>query len=58
MDEKDIGTIIDNDRGFQFRVGLYANGWHDDKQMKGCHGTRNVWYDGIAAGTTLVDIAA
>jgi hypothetical protein len=58
LDEKDISTTIDDDRAFQFRVGLYANGWHDDKQMKGSQGTRNVWYDEIAAGTTLADIAA
>ncbi|KAF3027114.1 hypothetical protein E8E15_009280 [Penicillium rubens] len=31
LDEKDISTTIDDDRAFQFRVGLYANDWHDDK---------------------------
>jgi hypothetical protein len=50
-------TISDNiNRPFQFRVGLYANGWHDDNHhMFGSQGTRQVWYDEIAAGTTFAD---
>ncbi|KAJ5475790.1 hypothetical protein N7475_001519 [Penicillium sp. IBT 31633x] len=56
LDETDINTTVEDDRAFQFRVGLYANGWHDDDGMKGSQGTRQVWYDEIAAGTTLADI--
>lgn len=55
LDKRDIATTIDDDRAFQFRVGLYANGWHDDKGMKGTQGTRSVWYDEIAAGTVFAD---
>ena len=51
-----IATTVADDRGFDFRVGLYANGWHDDSGgMKGTQGTRQVWYDEIAAGTTFAD---
>jgi hypothetical protein len=55
LEKLNIATTIADDRAFQFRVGLYANGWHDDKTMKGTQGTRQVWYDEIAAGTTFAD---
>ncbi|KAE8393765.1 polysaccharide lyase [Aspergillus alliaceus] len=55
LEEKDVDTTIDDDRAFQFRVGIYANGWHDDGGMKGTQGTRQVWYDEIAVGTTFAD---
>ncbi|KAJ5971283.1 uncharacterized protein N7479_001201 [Penicillium vulpinum] len=55
LDKRDIVTTIDDDRAFQFRVGLYANGWYDDKGMKGTQGTRSIWYDEIAAGTVFAD---
>ncbi|KAJ5139000.1 Polysaccharide lyase [Penicillium bovifimosum] len=55
LDERDLATTIDDDRAFQFRVGIYANGWHDDGGMKGTQGTRQIWYDEIAAGTTFAD---
>ncbi|KAJ5128330.1 hypothetical protein N7448_002048 [Penicillium atrosanguineum] len=55
LEEYNIDTTIEDDRYFQFRVGLYANGWHDDKEMKGTQGTRQVWYDQIAAGSTFAD---
>lgn len=55
LEKLNIATTIADDRAFQFRVGLYANGWHDDKGMKGTQGTRQVWYDEIAAGTTFAD---
>jgi hypothetical protein len=55
LEKFDINTTIEDDRFFQFRVGLYANGWHDDGGMKGTQGTRQVWYDEIAAGTTFAD---
>ncbi|KAJ5681430.1 uncharacterized protein N7477_001370 [Penicillium maclennaniae] len=55
LEQYNIDTTIEDDRYFQFRVGLYANGWHDDKGMKGTQGTRQVWYDQIAAGSTFAD---
>lgn len=55
LDKSNIATTIDDARAFQFRVGLYANGWHDDKGLKGTQGTRSVWYDEIAAGSTFAD---
>ncbi|KAJ5822676.1 Polysaccharide lyase [Penicillium robsamsonii] len=58
LDEQNISTTVEDDRAFQFRVGLYANGWHDDKQMKGSQGTRSIWYDEIAAGTKLSDVSS
>lgn len=56
LEEYDIDTTIDDgDTAFQFRVGIYANGWHDNGGMKGTQGTRQVWYDQIAIGTTFAD---
>ncbi|KAJ5778863.1 hypothetical protein N7457_006583 [Penicillium paradoxum] len=56
LDKSNIKTTIEDDRAFQFRVGLYANGWYDDDGMQGTQGTRQIWYDEIAAGTTLADV--
>ncbi|KAL4909652.1 hypothetical protein BDW74DRAFT_42187 [Aspergillus multicolor] len=50
-----IATTIAHDRAFQFRAGLYANSWHDQGYLEGSQGTRQVWYDEIAAGTTFAD---
>lgn len=50
-----IATTINDPRAFEFRVGLYANGWHDDHTMKGTQPTRQVWHDEIAYGTTFAD---
>ncbi|CAG8372506.1 unnamed protein product [Penicillium salamii] len=58
LDKSGLATTIDDDRAFQFRVGLYANGWHDDKGMKGSQGTRQIWYDQIAAGSSFADADA
>ena len=55
LEQYNIDTTIDDGRYFQFRVGLYANGWHDDGQLKGTQGTRQVWFDEIAAGSTYAD---
>ncbi|KAI0145861.1 polysaccharide lyase family 20 protein [Hypoxylon sp. NC0597] len=41
--------------GFQFRTGLYANGWHDDKHMEGSQGTRQLWIDSVGIGSTYED---
>ncbi|KAI1073711.1 polysaccharide lyase family 20 protein [Whalleya microplaca] len=49
-----IPTTVGDGRYFQFRVGLYANGWHDHG-YQGTQGTRQVWYDQIAAGSEFKD---
>ncbi|OTB07143.1 polysaccharide lyase family 20 protein [Hypoxylon sp. CI-4A] len=41
--------------GFQFRTGLYANGWHDDKELQGSQGTRQLWIDEVGAGNSYED---
>ncbi|KAI9051621.1 hypothetical protein LZ554_004664 [Drepanopeziza brunnea f. sp. 'monogermtubi'] len=51
-----IETTVSDPRYFQFRVGLYANGWFDDDGgMKGTQPFRQVWFDEIAAGTKFAD---
>ena len=48
---------------FEFRVGIYANSWHDDAAgCKGANGActtdegfRQVWFDEIGIGTTFAD---
>ncbi|KAL7957874.1 polysaccharide lyase domain-containing protein [Trichoderma compactum] len=52
-----IATTTNDDYEFAFRVGLYANGWHDDNhQMVGNQGFRQIWYDEVAVGTTFADV--
>lgn len=55
LNRSGIRTTVSDPRPFQFRVGLYANGWHDDGEMKGSQPFRQVWYDEIAAGSTFAD---
>ncbi|KAL4771203.1 polysaccharide lyase [Aspergillus nidulans var. acristatus] len=50
-----IKTTIAHDRQFQFRVGLYANAWHDQGHLEGSQGTRQVWYDEIGIGSAYAD---
>jgi hypothetical protein len=49
-------TTVDDDSVFQFRVGLYANSWHDDGYMKGTQPFRQVWFDEISMGTEFKDV--
>ncbi|KJZ79164.1 hypothetical protein HIM_01315 [Hirsutella minnesotensis 3608] len=56
VDRGGVPTTIDDDSVFQFRVGLYANGWHDDGYMKGSQGLRQIWFDEIAIGTSFDDV--
>ncbi|PNY22472.1 Glucuronan lyase A [Tolypocladium capitatum] len=51
-----VPTTIDDDSVFQFRVGLYANGWHDEGYMEGSQGFRQIWYDEVGIGTTFKDV--
>ncbi|KAH8691452.1 polysaccharide lyase [Talaromyces proteolyticus] len=50
-----LPTMIDDSRAFDFHVGIYANGWHDDKGMKGTQSTREIWIDSVGIGTTFAD---
>jgi hypothetical protein len=50
-------TLSDDGREFSFRLGIYANGWHDDNhQMKGSQGFRQVWIDEVGVGSTFADV--
>ncbi|KAH8595883.1 polysaccharide lyase [Bisporella sp. PMI_857] len=55
LEKFNVETTVTDDRAFQFRVGLYANGWFDDGGLRGDQGTRSVWFDEIATGTTFAD---
>ncbi|KAH8800357.1 polysaccharide lyase [Xylogone sp. PMI_703] len=55
VEEYNLPTMINDGRPFDFHVGLYANGWHDDKGMKGTQSFRQVWFDQISVGTTFAD---
>ncbi|KAL1838129.1 hypothetical protein VTJ49DRAFT_3008 [Mycothermus thermophilus] len=52
LDKQDIPTTVAETEQFQFRVGLYANGWYDDKSQRPLDGTYEVFYDKIAIATT------
>ncbi|KAL2074671.1 hypothetical protein VTL71DRAFT_8450 [Oculimacula yallundae] len=53
-----IATTVTDGRKFQFRVGLYANGWKKPSEggMKGNQPFRQIWFDKIATGTTFADV--
>ncbi len=55
LEKYNLSTTVADDRYLQFRVGLYANGWHDSGTMLGTQGTRSIWFDEIAAGTAFAD---
>ena len=51
-----IPTTVGDGRYFQFRVGLYANGWHDDPAGNtGRQNFRQVWFDQIGIGSEFKD---
>jgi hypothetical protein len=57
VEEYNIPTMINDGRQFSYRVGLYANGWHDDNHKnKGTQQTREIWYDEIAMGSAFADV--
>jgi predicted RNA-binding protein (virulence factor B family) len=58
LEKFNINTTVADDRFFQMRVGIYANGWHDDGGMLGSQGTRSIWFDEIGVGTTFADADA
>jgi hypothetical protein len=55
LEKFNLATTIDHGRAFGFSVGLYANAWRDEGRLVGTQGTRQVWFDEIAAGTTFAD---
>ncbi|KAB5562772.1 polysaccharide lyase [Coniochaeta sp. 2T2.1] len=55
LEKLNLKTTIDDSRQFEWHVGLYANGWHDDGGMKGSQPFRQIWYDNLAIGTTFAD---
>ncbi|APR88566.1 secreted glycosyl hydrolase [Minicystis rosea] len=56
LDKSGLSTTIADDRYFQLRVGLYANGWHDTGYMQGSQATRSIWYDEIGMGPTFTSV--
>ena len=48
--------MTNDDANFQYRVGLYANSWHDDDHMVGNQGFRQMWVDEVVVGTTYSDV--
>ncbi len=52
VEKTNLATTLNTDSKFQFRVGLYANGWHDQGQMVGTQGTRTVWVDNVRVTST------
>jgi len=55
VEHYNIPTTVSENVPFQFRVGLYANGWYDDKGIVGSQVNRQMWVDEIAYGTTFAD---
>jgi hypothetical protein len=49
-------TIADPaNRTYSFRVGMYANAWHDDHTMLGSQGTRSLYIDQVGIGGAFAD---
>ena len=51
-----VATTINDDSTFEFRIGLYANSWYDQKRMVGNQPFRQVWLDEAAIGTEFKDV--
>ena len=51
-----VATTVNDDSTFEFRIGLYANSWHDDDKMVGNQPFRQVWLDEAAIGTEFKDV--
>ncbi len=49
-------TIADpQNRTYSFRVGMYANAWHDQHTMLGTQGTRSLYIDQVGIGTAFAN---
>jgi hypothetical protein len=55
-EQYEVATTTQDDFTFEFRVGLYANGWGDQGHMDGSQGFRQLWIDEIAIGTSFKDV--
>ncbi|KAE8551939.1 hypothetical protein EYB25_005830 [Talaromyces marneffei] len=55
VEEYNLPTMIDDARPFDFHVGIYANGWHDQGENLGTQNTREIWIDSVGMGTTFSD---
>lgn len=55
LEEFGILTTMADSREFSFRVGLYANAWHDQNTITGSQTFRQVWVDEIGIGSTFAD---
>jgi len=57
LEQFGLATTISDpaNRTFSFRVGMYANSWHDQGRMVGTQGTRTLYYDQIGIGTAFGD---
>ena len=59
LDKENLPTDYQSKNATQpkidLRVGLYANGWHDDGHMVGTQGTRTIYYAHIGSGSTFPD---
>jgi Polysaccharide lyase len=57
LEQFNLATTISDpaNRTFSFRVGMYANAWHDQGRMVGTQATRTLYYDQIGIGTTFGD---
>jgi hypothetical protein len=54
-DRSGVTTLLDDHREYEFRVGLYANSWHDDEKMVGNQPQRQLWIDEMGVGSTFAD---
>lgn len=55
VEDYDKATTIAENGDFQFRVGLYANGWSNGGFVAGSQAFRQIWFDEIAFGTEFAD---
>lgn len=56
LDKKGIKTtVLDDNRQFEFRMGMYANAWFDDHKMEGNQPLRQIWIDELGVGSEFKD---
>ncbi|KAJ7616104.1 polysaccharide lyase-domain-containing protein [Roridomyces roridus] len=55
LEQLNVATTIGDGREFQLNLGLYANGWENDKGMEGTQPLRQVWIDQVGIGSVFAD---
>jgi hypothetical protein len=55
LENYNIATTTTDQQSFEYHVGLYANGWHDDGHMVGTQAARSIWYDQVGIGSSYAD---